>query len=136
MKPLLFIAIVFLQMIMGAYSQEAPVERAIKGRAGQEIGIAIFTNILPDCGSGPLPTLRLVAPPEHGKIVVKKVRLNATNVKQCLALEVPALVAVYRSAADFEGKDTAVLEVKTSQGVVRLQNFSITVSQGGVQQRI
>jgi hypothetical protein len=31
---------------------------------------------------------------------VKKAQVSATNYKQCLALEVPAFVAFYRSRAD------------------------------------
>jgi hypothetical protein len=45
--------------------------------------------VKPNCTSGPLPTIRLIGPPEHGKVSVKKVNVNATNYKQCLALEVP-----------------------------------------------
>jgi hypothetical protein len=112
----------------GAGAQEPIVEREIKGKAGQDIRIAIFTNVLPDCSAGPLPTIRLVTPPAHGKLIVKKARLSATNVKQCLALEVSALVALYKSAPDFAGSDSAILEIKTAQGHVQMQRYSITVS--------
>ena len=108
--------------------QERLIEREIKGKSGQDIRVAIFTNVLADCTAGPLPTIRLVSPPEHGKLIVKKARLSATNVKQCLALEVPALVAFYKSAGDYAGSDYAVLEIKTAQGNVLLQRYSITVS--------
>jgi len=131
MKLIWPILILFLGLITAAFSEELSVEREIKGKSGQVIRIAIFTNVSPDCTSGPLPTIRLVRPPEHGKIVVKKGRLSATNIKQCLALEVPALIAFYRSAADFEGGDSAILEIRSSQGVGQLQRFSITVSQTG-----
>ena len=125
------ILILFLGLITAAFSEELSVERAIKGKSGQDIRISIFADIHPDCTSGPLPTIRLVRPPEHGKLIVRKVRLSATNIKQCLAFEVPALIAFYQSAAEFEGADSAILEIRSSQGVGRLYHFSITVNKTG-----
>jgi hypothetical protein len=128
MKPIWSALILCLGLTTAAVSQEQLVEREIKGKAGQDIRIAVFTNILPDCTAGPLPTIRLVRPPEHGKLVVKKARLSATNIKQCLALDVSALVAFYRSAGDFSGSDSAILEIKSAQGTGQLQRYTITVS--------
>ena len=45
--------------------------------------------------------------------------VTATNYKQCLALEVPAFVAFYRSRADFVGVDALTLEVKFPASVLR-----------------
>jgi hypothetical protein len=132
MKPIGPAVMLLLGLMTAAFAQASvqdPIlDRAIKGKSGQEIRIAIFANVLPDCTGGPLPTIRLVRPPEHGSFTVKKARLNATNVKQCLALEVPALIAFYRSADDFAGSDSAILEIKSSRGATQLQRYSITVS--------
>jgi hypothetical protein len=132
MKPIWLAFILCLGLMTSAYAQDGVqdriLEREIKGRSGQVIRIAVFVNVLPDCTGGPLPAVRLVTPPTHGTVIVKKAKLNATNVKQCLALEVPALVAFYKSAADFAGTDTTVLEIKSAQGEGRLQRYSITVS--------
>ena len=128
MKPILPALILFLGLTAVALAQDAIVQKEIKGKSGQVMRIAVFTSILPDCTGGPLPTVRLVTPPSHGTVIVKKGKLNATNVKQCLALEVPALVAFYKSASDYAGTDMAILEVKSAQGATQLQRFSITVS--------
>jgi hypothetical protein len=128
MKPICAALIFLLVLTTGAFAQETSVTREVKGKSGQDIRIAVFTSVRPDCGSGPLPTIRLVKPPEHGNVVVKKGRLNATNIKQCLALEVPALVAIYRSAAGFDGADSAILEIKSATGTAQIQLYSITVS--------
>ena len=122
------IFVLTLGLTTAAAAQDAIVQKEVKGKSGQVIRIAVFANVLPDCTGGPLPTVRLVTPPEHGTVIVKKAKLNATNVKQCLALEVPALVAFYKSASDFAGTDTAMLEIKSAQGADRLQRYSITVS--------
>jgi hypothetical protein len=127
MKPIWATFVLLFALTTGAFSQETSIARDVKGKSGQDIRIAVFTSVRADCTSGPLPTIRLVRAPEHGKVTVKRGRLNATNIKQCLAMEVPALVAIYRSTAGFEGSDSAILEIKTSAGVVQLQRYSITV---------
>ena len=87
--------------------------------------VGVYTNIRPDCTSGPLPAIRLVAAPAHGAVNVKRGTLKATNVKQCLGIEVPAFVAFYRAAEDFNGGDEFVLEVGLAGGRKRLQHFRV-----------
>ena len=96
--------------------------RATSRQSGQVVRVAVFTTVRPDCTAGPLPTIRLVRAPEHGNLTVRKVKLSATNVKQCLAIEVPALAA-YKSAAGFEGSDPVILEVRSAQGKTQLPAF-------------
>lgn len=117
MKQLFSTLIFSLALITGAFAQENTVACDGKAKSGQVVRVAVFTTVRPDCTAGPLPTTRLVRAPEHGKLAVRKVKLSATNVKQCLAIEVPALAAFYKSAADFEGSDTVILEVRSAQGV-------------------
>jgi hypothetical protein len=80
--------------------------------------------------SGPLPTIRLVELPAHGKVTVKKGNVNATNYKQCLALSVLAYVAFYRSGRDFLGNDSVLLEVRYPGGTQELHHIVITVRAG------
>src|SRR5687767_12057805 len=72
--------------------QTEVVERQAKGRAGRNIRLVVITNVRSDCTSGPLPTVRLATPPKNGKVTVQRMRYGATNLRQCLAAEVPALV--------------------------------------------
>ena len=111
-----------------ALAQSQPIEHQAKGPADKDIQIGTYINVKPDCTSGPLPTIRLVGPPEHGKVSVKKVNVNATNYKQCLALEVPGYVAFYRAASGFAGTDVATLEVKFPGGRTELQKITVTVA--------
>ena len=108
----------------------ATVEREVKARSGRETRLAVFTNVKPDCTSGALPTVRLVTAPTNGTITVKRGKLRATNIKQCLALEVPALAAIYRAPPEFEGSDTIVIEVRPAEGngAPQLRRFTITVT--------
>jgi hypothetical protein len=67
---------------------------------------------------------------------VKKAKVSATNYKQCLALEVPAFVAFYRSRADFVGVDVLTLEVRSPDGTTQVQRISVTVETGSPGRRI
>ncbi|MBR0875296.1 hypothetical protein JQ633_33390 [Bradyrhizobium tropiciagri] len=116
--------------------QETTVERAVKAQANRDTQIGIYLNVLPDCTSGPLPTIRLVSPPAAGKVVVKSAKAKATNYKACLALEVPAYVAFYKAPAEFVGADSLTIEVKYPGGRTEIQKITVNVSGAGAQQKI
>jgi hypothetical protein len=103
------------------------LERQLTTAPGHDLRVAVYADIRPDCTSGPLPAIRLVAPPAHGAVSVKRGRLKATNFRQCLATEVPAFAVFYRPAADFVGSDVFELEIALS-GRKKLQRFQITVA--------
>jgi len=103
------------------------IQRAVKGPADKDIQIGIFMNVKADCQAGPLPSIRLAEPPAHGKVVVKRANVSATNYKQCLALQAPAYVAFYHSAANFVGEDYFTLEVNFPGGPTEVQKFTATI---------
>lgn len=97
-------ALAVLVGAIGTATAQAPtetVERSVKTLPNRDTQIGVYLNVLPDCTSGPLPTIRLVSPPTAGKVVVKTAKAKATNYKACLALEVPAYVAFYKSPPNF-----------------------------------
>ncbi|MGB6542557.1 MAG: hypothetical protein WBF03_17005 [Xanthobacteraceae bacterium] len=112
---------------LAAGAQDA-TERQVKAAPGRDNRVAVYTNIQPDCTSGPLPAIRLVAAPAHGAVTVKRGVLKATNFKQCLATEVPVFVAVYRPAEGFSGLDEFELEVSLAGGRKQRQHFRVNVS--------
>ena len=114
-----------------AAAQEATVQREVKGKPDTNINAGIFATIRKDCTAGPLPAVRLVTPPAHGKVTVKQGKLRATNVKNCLGMELPAFVAIYRSARDFVGQDRFTLEVVGANGKTQIQQVTVTVMQAG-----
>ena len=103
-------------------------ERQVKVATGHDERVGVYTNIKPDCTGGPLPAIRLLAAPAHGSVTVKRGTLKATNFKQCLAAEVPALLAFYRSAANFNGSDEFELEITLQGGRKQVQHFRVDVS--------
>jgi hypothetical protein len=114
--------------VLVARAQADRVEREVKAAPGRDARVGIYTNIRPDCTSGPLPAIRLVAAPAHGAVSVKRGMLKATNFKQCLGIEAPAFVAFYRAAADFSGADEFELEIGLAGGRKELQHFRVTVA--------
>ena len=105
-------AILFLIVSSNLPASAETIEVTAQGETNKDIRIGVYINIQPDCTSGPLPTIRLVEPPVHGKVTVKKGNVDATNYKQCLALNVPAYVSFYRSERIFLGNDGVLLEVR------------------------
>ena len=125
---------------MGAAAAQVPmertVERSVTAVPNKDTRIGVYLNVLPDCTSGPLPTIRLVSPPTAGKVVVKTAKAKATNYKACLALEVPAYVAFYKSPPEFLGDDVLTIEVKYAGGRTEIQKITVKVSGPGAQRNI
>jgi hypothetical protein len=117
-------------------AQIQTVERSVKTAPNRDTQIGVYLNVLPDCTSGPLPTIRLASPPSSGKVVVKTAKVKATNYKACLALEVPAYVAFYKSPPEFLGDDTMTIEVKYPGGRTEIQKITVNVVGVGAQQKI
>ena len=117
-------------------AQSQVVERSVKATPNKDTQIGVYLNVLPDCTSGALPTIRLVSPPAGGKVVVKSAKVKATNYKECLALEVPAYVAFYKSPPEFLGDDVLTIEVKFPGGRTEIQKITVKVVGAGSQQKI
>jgi hypothetical protein len=112
------------------------VERTVKALANKDTQIGVYINVRPDCTSGPLPTVRLAKEPTSGRVVVKDGKVKATNYKTCLAMEVPAYVAFYKSSADFIGNDALTIEVRYPEGRSEIQKITINVVASGKEQKI
>ena len=130
----------FLVGSMEAAAAQVPMERTVEHSvsavSNKDTRIGVYLNVLPDCTSGPLPTIRLVSPPTAGKVVVKTAKAKATNYKACLALEVPAYVAFYKSPPEFLGDDVLTIEVKYAGGRTEIQKITVKVSGPGGQGKI
>ena len=132
--------LVLLVSSMGAAAAQVPmertVERSVTAVPNKDTRIGVYLNVLPDCTSGPLPTIRLVSPPTAGKVIVKNAKAKATNYKACLALAVPAYVAFYKSPPEFIGDDVLTIEVKYAGGRTEIQKITVKVSGPGGQRNI
>jgi hypothetical protein len=129
-------AAVLAGWVGSAIAQTQTVERSVMAAPNKDTQIGVYLNVLPDCTSGPLPTIRLAIPPSSGKVVVKTAKVKATNYKACLALEVPAYVAFYKSPPEFFGNDVLTIEVKYPGGRTEIQKITVNVAGIGAQQKI
>jgi hypothetical protein len=124
-----FVAAAILSMIaLPASAQNDEVQRDLKAVPGEATRIGIYINVKPDCTSGPLPQIRLVTPPAHGVVRVKRGNIKLTNFKQCLVTQVPGFAAFYLPTGSFTGPDEFVLETSTSEGRKQVLHFRVTVS--------
>lgn len=124
-RPVLGAALLLSAMLNDTWAQT--VERNARGEPGKDIRVGVYINVKADCSSGPLPTIRLVDKPVNGNVTVKSGKVNAKNYKQCLALEVPAYIAFYKSNPGFGGTDTFTLEVRYPDGRTEVQKLNVTV---------
>ena len=123
-----FSMIILLGTTLAASAQQPTVQRVVKGTPDKDIRIGVYINVRPDCTSGELPSIKLVAPPSHGKVTFKKAKVNSTNYKQCLAIEVPGWVGFYRSRPGFSGEDTFAIQITyPAGGRSENQHFKIVV---------
>jgi len=107
------------------------VEREVKAQAGRQVRVGAYFSLKQDCTPGQLPAIRLVENPANGAVVVRSGKVRATNVRHCLAVEVPAFVAFYRSQPDFSGTDTFLIEVKGADGKIQHQRIRVVVQSSG-----
>ena len=66
-----FLAAVLCATAFEAGAQEQPAHN-ITAAPGKDVRFGVYTDIRADCGSGPLPGVRLVTPPAHGTVTVKR----------------------------------------------------------------
>jgi hypothetical protein len=113
--------------VLAADAQGNVIAREVKALPGRDVRVHVYADVRPDCSAGPLPAIRLVAPPAHGAVSVKRGTLKATNIKQCLAIEVPALIAFYRATDNFNGTDTFDLEI-TQGNAKQIEHYRVLVT--------
>jgi hypothetical protein len=112
------------------YAQTGSIDREVKATPGREVRVGIYTSMRADCTAGPLPAIRLSVAPEQGTVSVRRATLKTTNLKQCLAAELPALVAFYRPRSESANDDRFELEVSFADGRKQIQRFRVTIANG------
>ena len=137
----LTLSCVLFALPMVALGQPRTIDREVRGKPATNINVGIFTSVHRDCTAAPLPVIRLVAPPSHGKVVVKQGRVRATNLRlpklgECLGAELPAFIAIYRSSRGFTGQDLFTLEVIGAGGKAQFQRVRVIVMGPGTRRGI
>jgi hypothetical protein len=123
-------AIFVCVFVVKVCAETTSLDREVKATPGREVRVGIYTSMRADCTAGPLPAIRLAVAPDHGTVTVRRATIKATNVKQCLAAELPAFVAFYRAKADSSKEDRFELEVSFAAGRKQIQRFHVLISNG------
>jgi hypothetical protein len=120
-------AALILPTLQASLAEETTVRRTAQGPSGKDIQIGLYLNVLANCSSGTLPSIQMVTPPANGTAIVKRAKVALTNYKNCMALEVPAFIGIYRSKPDFAGSDRLTLTISYPNGRTETQEIEITV---------
>jgi hypothetical protein len=80
-----------------------------------------------DCTSGPLPTIRVVTPPQHGELNVRSGTLKAGRITRCPTLAAKAQGVFYKANPAFKGTDEVSYEVKSASGKIETHTVRVTV---------
>jgi hypothetical protein len=57
----LAVAALLSMSMLATRAQEGSIERQVRAAPGRDVRIGVYSSIKPDCSSGPLPVIRLVA---------------------------------------------------------------------------
>lgn len=112
-----------------------PIAETIVNRdvfSGSEARIGAMNWVNADCTSGAVPALRIVTAPQNGELRQAEVTLPIDRRKgsprsDCNGKPVTAVAVLYKSKAEFTGKDNVVIDVDYKTGTVKRFNYKITV---------
>ena len=123
-------ALCIATLLAGASAAEA---RDVTVATGSVVRVHGYTYVHPDCTVGDVPTVRILEPPQHGKVWLAPGATYPVNVgdlqtrEACRTHRVAALILRYRAAAGYVGQDSVKTEVFWENGASRQDDFSITV---------
>jgi hypothetical protein len=111
----------------GAALAQDKVYRSADAVSGKAMRLSVHGNVSKDCKPGPLPEIKVVTPPKHGTLAVKRGKVGAGQLKRCPTLEVPVEGVFYQANANYTGDDEVAYEVKRSDGPAQSMTVKITV---------
>jgi hypothetical protein len=114
---------------LSALAQQERVYETAQAVTGTPVQIGVFARANnAECKSGPLPEIRVLQPPEHGALTVKKGTLKTDRYPKCPGLRVNAQVLFYQSRANYVGTDSVAFEVTYDNGEMQAREISIKVA--------
>lgn len=97
--------------------------------SGERTREGVAWLIKPDCSMQSIPTVRVVEPPKHGKLVIVKESVFPTTAKgiysKCKAVKVQGSVGYYTSDKGYLGMDS--LTVRVSYGNGRIEDSVLNI---------
>ena len=125
---LLGIWMVIIGTLVPAIAQDQRVYESAQSVSGKQIKVGVFgTANTKECRSNPAPELRVVAPPQHGELVVQKGTLTTDRYPNCPKLNVAVQILLYQSKPDYVGQDSIAFVLSFANGTTQARSVAITV---------
>jgi Domain of Unknown Function with PDB structure (DUF3857)/Transglutaminase-like superfamily len=109
-----------------------PLELAKAVAVGQKLRVEFLYAIEPDCSSMGVTSVRILEPPQHGKLTVKNGQGFTSFAKEnqrygCNMQKSPGTFVYYEPAPGFAGKDSMTLDIIFPTGQSSKQRYAIDV---------
>lgn len=104
------------------------VTRSITAAAGQITRVAVVPNLDRDCKPGDAGTIRVIAAPKNGTLIIRGGQLKTLPTYRCPDIEAGVQVLFYRPNDRYTGADEIVIETKLPDGSPRMATVRITVT--------
>ena len=98
--------------------------------AGAATQLDYFATGKKDCSSAPPPSIRVITPPKHGLLTIRRGTVTTNKIPNCPNLQTPANVVFYTGTAGYVGPDEIVYEVTDVKGEIAIYNIAVTVKDG------
>ena len=98
--------------------------------AGVATQLGYFATGKKDCSSAAPPSIRVITPPKHGLLTIRRGTMTTNKIPNCPNLQTPANVIFYTGTAGYAGPDEIVYEVTDAKGEVAIYNITVTVKEG------
>jgi hypothetical protein len=112
----------------GSAPAQDKIYRSLDAQPGQTLRLAVYGNVSKDCTPGPLPEVKVLAPPRNGSLAVRSGKTKAGALSRCPNLEVPIQGIFYEAKANYSGADEVAYEVRRADRPV--QSFTVRITVG------
>jgi hypothetical protein len=112
--------------VTAAFAQSANYSSA-EAVAGKLVQLGYYASAHKNCTPAEAPTVRVLMPPQHGTLSIRKAVLSTNKVAGCPGLKTPTQVAFYLANDNYVGPDKVSFEVTAEDGEVATYEITITV---------
>lgn len=99
-------------------------------RAGHLQRLAFYPAAKRDCTRTPLPDIRLTQEPKNGKLIVRRMSINAGPNSACPGQNIPGLVVFFMAKPGYTGSDKAAYALQIAERKANV-TVNIRVISGG-----
>jgi hypothetical protein len=114
--------------LAGPAFAQSPTARNATVAPGKPARVAVVTALKRDCTIGEVGSIRIVAPPKNGTLVIRSAKAKTPASFRCPNVETPVQALFYQANAKFSGTDEIAYETRSPDGATQNYTVKITVS--------